>query len=342
MVATRRADHNHAVDDYSGDYAPLRARLMAETGGEYQRFLAGLAPRYARVWTDIGLGYLGLAAVVGLVGLPPAAPSRLVGAVLGALGIGYGVAYIQLYLHEAAHSHLAPDRRLNDWLCDALISWQVGTTVERYRPVHFAHHRHLGTRADTENSYFQPLGPRLILETLAGIHALRILRNRQRQLDRAPAADGGSRAGNSTVLLRGALLHAGVCAVAFAVSGWPGLAAWILSVGACYPLFATLRQLLEHRSTEADPATDYTRTDHGALTRLFGTGPLASTFGGAGFNRHLLHHWEPQVSCTRLGDLENYLQGTSAAPIMAARRSTYLGAFRSLWRRSPTPAVANR
>ncbi len=308
---------------------------MAETGGDYLRFVTGLSPRYWRLWLDIALGYLFLAVILYMVGLLPAGTAQIAGTLLGAAATGYGVAYLQLFLHEAAHYHLASHRGLNDGLCDALISWQVGTRVSRYRPIHFAHHRHLGTRADTENSYFRALGPRLILETLTGVHALRILRNRYRQLDQMPGAGGKSGPDPGPLLrgglLRGGLLHIVVGAAAFAISGWPGLVAWVLGVGAFFPVFATLRQLLEHRSTAADPAADYAVTDHGALTRIFGSGPIASTFGGAGFNRHLLHHWEPQISCTRLGDLEHYLGKTCAAPVMAARRSSYLGALTSLW-----------
>lgn len=331
MVPPECGHHNRPVDDYSGNFQPLRARLMAETDGDYLRFLGSLTPRYWRVWLDIALGYLFLAATVYLAGLGSSGIAHVAGTVLGALAVGYGVAYLQLFLHEAAHYHLTPDRVLNDRLCDALISWQVGTTVSRYRPIHFAHHRHLGTRADTENSYFRALDLRLIVETLTGVHALRILSNRRRQLDQRPESAPSTQR-DAGAMLRGIASHAVVCAMAYAVSGWPGAAAWILGVGAFYPVFATLRQLLEHRSGDADAAADYTKADHGALTRMFGNGPLASTFGGAGFSRHLLHHWEPQVSYTRLGDLENYFPGTCVAPIIAARRSSYVQTLAALWR----------
>ena len=69
-----------------------------------------------------------------------------------------------------------------------------------------------------------------------------------------------------------------------------------------------------------------------AVTRLFGDGPLARVFGGAGFNRHLLHHLEPQISYTRLGDLEAFVMATSLAPRLDARRASYLGTFAELLR----------
>jgi fatty acid desaturase len=328
------------MDDFSGNFQPLRTRLVAESGSEYLRYLGTLKPRYRRVWLEIALGYLALALVLYLAGLGTSTPARLAGALLGAVGIGYGVAFLQLFLHEASHYNIAPNRKLNDLLCDALISWQVGTSVARYRPIHFAHHRHLGTRADTENSYFRPLGPRLLLETVSGVHALRILLNRRRQVDRLQERGSGRRQSETEPLVRGVLLHALVAIAAYGLSGWPGLAAWLLGVGAVYPVFATLRQLLKHRSVDADAGADYAQVDHGALSRMFGSGPLASTFGAAGFNRHLLHHWEPQVSCTRLGDLESYLENTSAAALVTARRTSYLHAFAALWRQRGVATAA--
>lgn len=320
-------------DDYSGNFQPLRQRLLAETGGEYLRFLDGLAPRYWRTWLDVLAGYACLVLVVYLVGLPASGPAQIAATLPGMIAVGYGVAYLQLFLHEAAHYQLARDRRLNDRLCDALISWQAVTSIGRYRPIHFAHHRYLGTTLDTENSYFRPLGPRLIVETLAGVHALRILLNRNRRLRGLAAgrAGGGRQLGP---VIRGVLGHGAAGAGAYAWSGWPGLMAWLLGVGSFFPLFATVRQLLEHRAADAEPATDYSLSNHGAFTRMFGRGPLAATLGGAGFNRHLLHHWEPQVPCTRLAELERYLSGTSAGPVMAARRSSYAAAFTAAWRRA--------
>jgi hypothetical protein len=81
--------------------------------------------------------------------------------------------------------------------------------------------------------------------------------------------------------------------------------------------------LLEHRAEDARADVDYRVTDHGAVSRMFGDSLVARTFGGAGFNRHLLHHWEPTVSYTRLAELERFLLDTDAAAVVQARRTTY-------------------
>lgn len=98
-----------------------------------------------------------------------------------------------------------------------------------------------------------------------------------------------------------------------------------------FPFFAALRPLLEHRDEKASFVVDYRRNDHGAYTRLFGDDPFSATFGGAGFNKHLLHHWEPRVSYTRLRELERFLADTQMQPIMKARRSSYGETLRRLF-----------
>jgi fatty acid desaturase len=100
------------------------------------------------------------------------------------------------------------------------------------------------------------------------------------------------------------------------------------------PFLAAVRQILEHRSVAADPRADYRRVDHGVVNRMFGSGPIASTLGGAGFNRHLLHHWDPQVPCTRLAELERYLRGTAFAEVIRSAETTYLRTLRELFRRA--------
>ena len=242
----------------------------------------------------------------------------LIAAGLGAVGIGYAIAYLQLFIHEAAHYNLAATRRANDLIADWLICWQVGTSIAAYRRTHAEHHRHLGRVEDTEISYTRALTGRFLAEMATGIHALRVFAGR---------AGGGEGAPPRRLkpLLVGAAAHAVIVAALLALGAWPAALAWLGGIGIVFPLFATLRQLLEHRPVRG-------QTAHGAVTRLFGNDPLSRSFGGAGFNRHLLHHIEPQVSYTRYDSLEAYLMRTSIAPALDARRAGYARLFADLLR----------
>ena len=76
---------------------------------------------------------------------------------------------------------------------------------------------------------------------------------------------------------------------------------------------------------------DYASVPHGETNRIFGDGIMSAMLGGAGFNRHLLHHWDPQLSYTRLRDLEAFLLETELAASVEDSRTTYGRAFSSLF-----------
>ncbi len=298
--------------------AAFRQLMLVETGQRYAAFRKTLTPRYGRVLIDIAFGYAALAALLGLTAQATGLAGGIGAAAIGSIGIGFFVAYLQLFIHEGAHHNLAADRRTNDRIADWLICWQVGTSIAAYRSTHAEHHRHLGKPGDTETSYRHALTFRFVTEMLTGVHALRVFAERKAQ-PRTKAA-----APSRLPLLRGLVLHGILLTGLVLAGGWPAALAWCGGVAIVFPFFATLRQLLEHRPTPG-------MIDEGdAVTRLFGDGPFARTFGGAGFNRHLLHHLEPQISYTRLGDLEAYLCGTSMAGHLDARRASYVGTFAEL------------
>ena len=294
------------------DIHGLRSRIAAETLGEYLRFRQQLTPDFAKVTRDIAAGYAALVAIIAGVWL-----GGLAAAPLGAVLIGYTVAYLQLFMHEAAHFGLAVDRAANDRLANRLICWQVGTDIASYRDTHWQHHRSLGAVEDTEVSYRNRLSLRFIAAMITGVHAVRVF------LSRETAGKPTGARGLPRPLLIGVAAHVLILTVLTAFVSWTCALAWVAGMGVFFPLFATLRQLLEHR-----PLTGQAK--RGAVTRMFCSGPFSSTFGAAGFNRHMLHHLEPQVSYTRLGDLEAYLMTTSASDEIEARRTSYWRAFLAL------------
>ncbi len=312
-----------------------RRELVGADDVRYLDLRSRLTPRWGLLWASLTAGHVALVAiVVALVTLDDrslSADGALV--VAGSLAVGYVVHYLVLFQHEAVHYNLAPTRRANDLLCDLCIGPLIGETVAAYRRIHLDHHRHLGTPQDTERSYFEPLGARFVLEGLTGVRIARIVRARLAHSATTGAAPPTQpRPGPSVpwVLLGAVVFHGAVVGGAL-LTGHNVLAiAWVLGIGAVFPVVNTTRQLLEHRGDAADRTLDYATVPHGQVNRLFGSGPLASTLGGAGFNRHLLHHWDPGVSCTRLADLEAYLLGTPAAEAVERHRTTYAATARRL------------
>lgn len=317
-----------AVEDFSGSFGKIRTTVVDANGVLLIDFVKSLKPRYGVVYRDIALGYafmFGTLALAIVAETYRVAPQLI--AVVGALSVGYWLAYLQLFIHEGAHWNLAPERQRSDAICNALISWLAGLRVQNYRHLHFQHHRALGTVDDSEQSYFFPLNIFFFVRTMTGLAVIDVLRLRT-EVATKPKSEKPRLPLEAIACL---IVHGTIVLGLGYLGFWASAIAWGAGVAIAFPTFGALRQLLEHRNENASASIDYRKQDHGALTRMFGDGPIASTFGGAGFNRHLLHHWEPTVSYTCLKDLEAYLNGTKLGSLIAQRRSSYFRAFRSLF-----------
>lgn len=312
-----------------------RDSLVDGSGRTLKDVRRGMGLRAGRVWLDIAGGYLGLlASAAGCAWLGRLYPSYWpLGAVLGALGIGYSMAFIQLFFHEAAHYNISSSRAVNDRLANGFIGIWIGSSIKAYRVVHFDHHRHLGTTLDTERSYFEALDIRFIVESLTGLKLVRVLLARKKHVSESVGAVEQDRPAKLGMLLLGLSANLAVMAAAAAFRDWALLLAWPFGVLVVHPAINAIRQNLEHRSVDARASIDYSQVDHGVTTRCFGSGPFASTFGGAGFNRHLLHHWDPQLSYTRFAEMEKFLLETEAAEALRSVTTTYSKTFFKLLNR---------
>lgn len=308
----------------------LKASLVDDRGVPYRDFRRTLEPRWWRVWLEMGAAYAVLALVLaGLIAWDPAWPLAAVAVLAGGLVIGYTIQFINCFFHEAAHYNIVPGRRRNDAVANALMGWLFGSSIALYRQIHWQHHRALGTTMDSENSYFDALGIRYFVEGLTGLKLLRTLR--QHQATEADMTDAKGRPpdarGRLAWLGVAAVVNLGIAALLWALGSPVAALAWVGGLLVVFPFMASLRTVLEHRSEEADATVDYHQIDHGPVNRLFGTGPIANTVGSAGFNRHAIHHWEPQLSYTRLADVEAYLLCTDMAPLVRERQTSYAQTF---------------
>jgi len=309
----------------------LKASLVDNEGVAYRDFRKSLRPRWWRLWADLAGAYAVLTAtLMALVLWEPGLPLAIPAAAGGALVCGYTIHFINNFFHEAAHYNVVPGRARNDLITNLLMGWMFGSSIALYRRVHFQHHRALGTTMDSENSYFDALRMRYLAEGLIGLKLLRSLRRHTaaeaQATEDAGAPPAATRARIAWTLI-GAAVNLGLAALLVLLGSVPAAVAWLGGLLVVFPFLASLRQLLEHRSEDADPEVNYAKVDHGPTNRIFGSGPLASTLGSAGFNRHALHHWEPQVSYTRLNEIERYLLRTPAAELIRDRQTSYRDTF---------------
>lgn len=298
-------------------------------GESYAHFRSNAKPLYHKAWRDIAKGFFFLLAVITAFFFLDhyyhtwwwafAIPSGLL--------IGYIAAYLSLFIHEAGHFNIHPDKKKNDTLANWLLCLPFGLSVKSYRKIHWQHHVHLGTPQDTEVSYFNALTPLFILETLTGVHLLRTML--KKNSDSVLTAE--QRKESKAMLLAGFIFHA-VLITLFILSGhWSLAIVWCAGFGIFFPFFATIRQLLEHRDELARPDADFTHIPHGKISRLFVHSILSSSFGAAGFTRHMIHHWDPQLSYTQLGAAEKFLAGCEkTGAIIHASRTTYFRTAKKL------------
>jgi len=241
--------------------------------------------------------------------------------------LGYIVAYLALFIHEAGHYNLSRDKKKNEILANLFLCILFGLSLKCYRKIHWQHHLHLGTPKDTEVSYFNHLTGLFLLETLTGIHLLRLMMIENKKDFLTKEQLNNSR----LMLMAGIMIHSTIILVAILSGNFLLALTWFLGFGIFFPFFATIRQVLEHRDELANHATDFNKQFHGKISRLFVHTILSSSFGSAGFTRHMIHHWDPQISYTRLKDVEEFLLKCDiTAPVIKGSKTKYFTVFRKL------------
>lgn len=317
----------------------LDAACMAAHGRPWWELKRGLTPRYRDAWRDIAFCYLGLVLGVAGVAAAQALGGWLAGLVVMPVGVvvtGFWMSSLVRFVHEGGHHHLHPDRRWNDRLTDWFISAWVLDEVAHNRRVHWQHHLNLGGHGDTENSYFRAPTAGFLIKTVTALYVFEVIGRRILGLEdargRRVEAPGTRRSPGriALVLARSALYHLAVLLVAGVLGGGLAAITWAAAMATTYPFFDVLRQILEHRRLDVGPDVDLTQVEHGPNNRLFGKGPLSRWFGNAGFHLHLLHHWDPTVSYTRLEDMERLLLETELRDEIEGARTTYWETWRGL------------
>lgn len=296
----------------------------------YQEFRKSLSPDYSVVKKDIAKGFIVLFITLIFAFILTQSTINIwvqffllsVSAVI----IGSTLAYLHLFIHEAAHYNLHPDKTVNDKICDHYLGIIFGISIKKYRKTHWLHHSHLGKPDDTESTYFNELNLPFIFRTITGIQALSVVIKRGLQ--------GGDKKNSMPVQgIRALILHTLFTCVLFFIGSWPLAATWLTGLLIFFPFFASLRQLLEHRDELAAGKKSFYTEEKRKLSRIFEGGALDSFFGAAGFDKHLIHHWDPVLSYTSLKDAELFLLDCPlAGDIIRNSKTTYFRTFFSLFK----------
>jgi len=313
-------------------FKSIKSQLINSRNETYAEFRKKLKPKFYKVWLDIFFGWLSLLAVLFSAALIFSKFHNwgisLATAITAAIACGYLVAYLINFFHEAAHFNIAANKNTNDVLANTFIGILIGQNIKTYRLIHWEHHKNLGMPGDTEISYLEELSPGFIIQSVTGIRVLKVLSGRKRFIKKSAAEMQNE---SRKHFFASVIFHLVIIAGFVLLKQWWLIAVWVVGIGAFYPFFNSLRQLLEHRGDWANKNTDYTKEPHGKLTRIFGNSFFERSFGSAGFNKHLLHHLEPQISYTRLKDLENFLRDTQIGSLLRSQATSYTKTFIKLF-----------
>ncbi len=212
-------------------------------------------------------------------------------------------------VHEAAHGRLFKNRRLNDWVGEALLSWPLVLVKMRdYRRTHFAHHRSTNTERDpdwmrkqsADWTFPMPAGAllRMLARDLLGLGVVGLLFDRRVIPPSAPAQD---RDDVRMRILRPILVVALIAAAVAAGLGVPLLLFWVVPFVTWLQVIMRVRSIAEHFAIDGrEGVYAETRT---TLPNWFERVFVAPK----NINYHFEHHLYPTVPCHRLAALHQRL-----------------------------------
>ena len=223
---------------------------------------------------------------------------------LCALSFSFWFHAFHLFFHEATHYKLHTNKKINDFLSDALFIPTLGLRTKNYRKYHWEHHKNLGKINDTENSYFEVLSIRKISKSLIPIFTiLEKMKN-----DKKILSNNNLRIFEPHILIFAVLFHGSIVSIMYIYNLKYSSLVYLLSVLILFPTLAKIRQKLEHRDENARADIDYSLVNHGEYNKIFSDSFFSRFFGAAGFNKHYLHHLNPTISYTNFNEFEKYVK----------------------------------
>lgn len=210
---------------------------------------------------------------------------------------------LAILMHDAAHGHIHPKRKINNFVGEWLCAAPVGTDLQAYRAYHLKHHTYTQQPEDPDLPLSAPFPTstasmmRKVARDLTGIAFFR-----QRSAQVKMALDGlKPNAKEQQVFIGRALLHFVVFQLALLalslLSGFGILpfALWFVALATSFQLALRIRNIAEHActATTSDDPFSHARTTLACLTERALVAPYW-------VNYHLEHHLFMGVPCWNL------------------------------------------
>jgi len=234
-----------------------------------------------------------------------------------------------LLMHEATHWRLFNNRRINDWVCEALVTWPALSSLRAFRHTHLEHHRELNLPTDVDlqkkledPDWHFPLPRRRLLWSLAkqftGIqiwYVIKILR----YVNANPEASGQTPRYRLTRL---AYYISAIATIIYFHVFTLFLAYWLVPLATCLIAFNRMRVLSEHPPIERASAYGVICAYRLSLIERILFAPKNCYY-------HIEHHSYPSVPFFNLPRLHRELEKNPEYR-MALRPTTYWELLKSL------------
>ena len=308
--------------------SPNFSKVIDDNGLNYYEFKKTLKPKLFRVYFEIAFAFSMV--LIGLISSYSLLNENLwinfLNTFALTIWLSFWLGAYLVFFHEGAHFHINKNKKINDYICNIFFTPFNGMFIKDYRKSHWEHHKHLGTVDDTEISYFNPLNAKNILKVFNFLYLidtiLRYSNNFKRNTDKQNNFF-------KSMIIMFSFQFVIILLIWFYFSLYTSLAyAFTYLFG--LPLREKIRQTLEHRDFDADNNIDYKTEDHGPINRIFYNNFFSKFFGAAGFNYHLLHHWDPSISYTNFEEVKNYLLNTELKYKIEKNSTSYFEALKKI------------
>lgn len=207
-----------------------------------------------------------------------------------------------LWVHEASHFSLFPDRRKNDIWTDVFLAGPIGMTAAAYRAKHMTHHAHLGSDKDEDSyPYLEPIkGTRALLKLLVRVASgsiglwLAMSKYVTGVGSGSPAKSVAPRWLGPLVTLVFNLGLLGLCV--YVGRWWVYFAVWVYPILAIAILLNVIRTIAEHQPEDFPRYEDGRETSMRPVARTTVPNPFEKwLMYQANFNYHVEHHLFPAI-----------------------------------------------
>ncbi|NNE58869.1 MAG: fatty acid desaturase family protein [Hellea sp.] len=230
--------------------------------------------------------------------------------VLAVIIIGSRQHGLAILMHDAAHSALFEDRKINDFVGKWLLAAPYGGDLKAYRKYHLVHHKYTQTDRDPDlvlSNKFPVTKQSLIrkfLRDISGITFLRIQIATFRLRRGKDVSLKGTDAFEATSFWPTLITNAVILGtLTFAGCWWAYFALWLLPHMTVFWVVLRLRNIAEHAMTDHsdNPLTHARTTKTNWLTR--------SILSPYWVNYHVEHHAYMFVPCFNLPKLHKAFEG---------------------------------